>query len=322
MKKIFSLHYILTIVVMAIFMTSCIITKPTIALKRAKGLEVDTSRIYKDVVSLTGINPPRNNKNIASLNKAFDYIHNELDELDCVIDTQKYSFGNREFKNLIASFNIKAKERIIIGAHYDVCEDSPGADDNASGVAVILGVARLIDSLKPGLNYRVDIIAYSTEEPPYNGVPMGSWIHALSVKNNNVELKTAIVLDMVGYYSSEKGSQDYPPGIIRFFYPSKADFALIVTKFRQGRQGKKLKKRCKQAGDMRFRSLNAPDTGGLYSSDHGNYWLMGLNAMLITNTATYRNENYHEITDTPETLNYANIGELIKGVYYYVSRLR
>ncbi len=237
---------------------SCILTKPVITSKKEVNIRIDTSRIYQDVIKLTEISPPRNNKNTKSLNKAFDYIKVELSKLNCELSTQKYKANNREFKNLIASFNSKAQKRISIGAHYDVCGNAPGADDNTSGIAGILELARLIDSLKPQLKYRVDISAFSTEEPPYNGIPMGSRVHAQSLKLDSAEIELMIALDMIGYYSPEKKSQDYPFGFLKLLYPNKANFALMVSKFGQGKYGKKIKKCFKQVCALKIKSLNAP----------------------------------------------------------------
>lgn len=310
---------VFTLILISGYFQSCVITKPTISFKKSYQLDIDTFQIFKDVTSLTSISPPRNNRNMKSLNKAYDFIYGEFSKLDYKLETQKYKANHRTFKNLIATYNEEKGNRLIIGAHYDVCEDTPGADDNASGVAALLALARLVDSLKPPLDFRLDLIAYSTEEPPYNGIPMGSQVHAKSLADDSVDIQLMISLDMLGYYSFEKNSQYYPINFFKFLYPNKADFALIVTKFGQGRHGKKLKKKMKQVCNMKLRSVNAPDKGKtLSSSDHGSYWVFGYNALVITDTSYLRNDNYHETTDTPETLNYKYIGEIVKGLYWYL----
>jgi hypothetical protein len=125
----------------------------------------DTIRIKNDLTFLTRECNFRNYHHLDSLNKAADYIKAKFQVISSKVEEQKYSFNSMKFRNLICSLGPDSGERIIIGAHYDVCNDQEGADDNASGVAGLLELARLLKDVS--LKYRVDFVAYSLEEPPF-----------------------------------------------------------------------------------------------------------------------------------------------------------
>jgi hypothetical protein len=163
----------------------------------------DTIRIKQDLTFLTKECKFRNYHHLDSLNKAADYIKAAFQAISSRVEVQKYSFNNMEFKNIICSFGPDNGERIIIGAHYDVCNDQEGADDNASGIAGLLELARLLKNAP--LKYRVDFVAFSLEEPPFfKSQYMGSYVHAKSLFDNKVAVKGMICLEMLGYYSEMK----------------------------------------------------------------------------------------------------------------------
>ncbi len=125
-----------------------------------------------------------------------------------------------------------------------------------------------------------------------------------------------ICLEMIGYFSDEKNSQEYPIGLLKWFYPSKGNFILIAGKLFDQRIVSKIKKKMKQTANIDVRSINAPpELANLDLSDHRNYWKQGYNAVMITNTAFFRNKNYHTHDDTIEKLDFAKMGEVVKGVY-------
>ncbi|PCI96508.1 MAG: peptidase M28 [Flavobacteriales bacterium] len=282
-------------------------------------IEVDPERIKNDVTTLCSTTKPRNAKNIESLNEAASYIADEWIKLGLEVDTQKYIADGNEYKNLICSFGRTDGERIIVGAHYDVCEEQAGADDNASGTAGLLELARLLKKHQPNLNYRVDLVAYTLEEPPYFRTKfMGSAVHATYLKDNKIPIKAMICSEMIGYFSDEKGSQDYPIGLLKLFYPNTGDYISVVSKFGNGNSKltRKVKKGIKRGANIDVTSVNAPASlPGIDFSDHLNYWKYDYPAVMITNTAFYRNKNYHEPTDLPETLDYERMAEVIKGIY-------
>ena len=124
-------------------------------------------RLYKDVKFLTELRPYRNYQNLGSLEKVCQYLKKELTQFGYNCSEQVWKVNGNEYKNIIASYQNDEPKRLIIGAHYDVCGDQPGADDNASAVAGLLETARLLSENSPRLNYGVDFVAYSLEEPPF-----------------------------------------------------------------------------------------------------------------------------------------------------------
>lgn len=281
-------------------------------------IPVQKSRLYADVEFLTQIHPSRNSQNIASLEKSVAYIAEifESNHLKTEIQAYQTSDGNT-YKNVVASYNEKAKTRIVIGAHYDVCDNQAGADDNASAVAGLLELARLVSELKPNLDYRIDFVAYSLEEPPYFATEyMGSYIHAKSLKEQNIKLKAMICLEMIGYFTDEPNSQNYPISALKAIYPTTGNFIAVVSKFGQDSLVRQVKTKMLQNSTIPVYSINAPEAvTGIDFSDHRSYWAFGYDALMITDTSFFRNKNYHQKTDTIETLDFDKMSEVVKGVY-------
>ena len=128
-----------------------------------------------------------------------------------------------------------------------------------------------------------------------------------------------ICLEMIGYFSDKPDSQSFPAPFMRLFYPDKGDFIAIVGKLGQGKIVRKVKKAMRKASDLPVYSINAPRfIPGIDFSDHLNYWLAGYPAVMITDTAFYRNNNYHTISDTYDTLNYNKLADVVAGIYQTV----
>lgn len=207
-----------------------------------------------------------------------------------------------------------------MGAHYDVAGDQPGADDNASGIAGVLEIARLLHELSPSLKHRVDLVAYTLEEPPFFATDsMGSAIHANSLKEKQVPIHYMISLEMIGYFSQEKNSQQYPTFVLKLFYPTQGDFITLVGKlsFSDWKLIRLFKQKMSQVMEIDVFSINAPQmVTGTDFSDHRNFWNRGIPAVMITDTAFYRNSHYHQASDTMDTLDFERMSEVIRGVYW------
>lgn len=280
-------------------------------------IKVDKVRMYKDLKFLVKSPIARNDVNVERLNECAKYIFDEFKKLNEDVEEQKYLVNGKEYKNIICSFGPKEGERIIVGAHYDVCDNQPGADDNASGVAGMLEIARMLKQLNPTLKYRIDFVAYTLEEPPnFRTANMGSAVHAKMLFDNNIKVKRMICLEMIGYFSDKRKSQEYPIGLMKLFYPTKANFIAVVGKMGQGKSVRNTKKAMKENSDIKVCSINSPAfVPGIDFSDHLNYWKYGYSAVMITDTSFYRNDNYHEKSDTLETLNIDKMAEVVKGVF-------
>lgn len=314
-------RYILVFVLAIILLFLWLVTNPILFSSHTKtSIPVDKQLLYRHVDTLTSISPARNHINIFSLDAAADYIYFELEKAGCRMERQQYEVNGATYQNIIGSIGPETASRLIVGAHYDVCGEQAGADDNASAVAGLLEIARLIQVQQPELKQRIDFVGYTLEEPPYFGSKhMGSAVHAKSLNDNNIDVKGMICLEMIGYFSEEENSQDYPIGFLKWFYPNKGNFIAVIGKLGQGQVVRQVKKSMKQVADIDVRSINAPRSlVGIDFSDHRNYWKYDYPAVMINNTAFYRNKNYHETSDTIGTLDFDKMTEVVRGAYWAV----
>jgi len=281
----------------------------------------DTTRIKNDLTIITKTEKSRNYKNIETLNSVAQYIFNELSKSCDTVYFQTFLVNGIEYKNVIGSIGRNRKEKIVIGAHYDVAGEQEGADDNASGVVGVLELARLL--AKESLKYQIEFVAFTLEEPPFfGGNKMGSYIHAKSIFDKGENIKGMICLEMIGYFNDKPKSQDYPVGFLKLFYGNKGDYITVVQKFGNGGFGRQVKRLMKNQGLINTKSFKGPASlQGVDFSDHRNYWKFNYSAVMITNTAFYRNKNYHENTDKMETLDINRMGLVIDELYMTVKQI-
>jgi hypothetical protein len=281
-------------------------------------IPVEKQRMVKDVEVLTGMNPPRNVKNVSSLDESAKYILEEFRRSGCRVDIQSFVHDRKAYKNLICGFGPPEGERVVVGAHYDVHGDQPGADDNASGVAGLLELTRLVNTLKPELKYRTDFVAFTLEEPQlFRTRHMGSYVFAESLYDSDVRIRAMVALEMIGYFSDRPKSQRYPIFFLKWFYPDQGNYIAVVGKWGQGNLVAQVKKNMAAASSVKVEHLTAPAiVPGVDFSDHQSFWRFGYNAVMVTDTAFYRNHNYHEKSDTMDTLDFDKMSEVVKGVYW------
>ncbi|QCX37969.1 M28 family peptidase [Aureibaculum algae] len=282
----------------------------------------DTVRVLNDLVKITNTQKPRNYKNIITLDSVADYIKSELIKICDTTAFQNYKVENKTYKNVIGSIGTENKERIIIGAHYDVYGNHTGADDNASGVAGILELARLLSKEK--LNYRIDFVAYTLEEPPFfRTEQMGSAIHANYLYKNKISVKGMICLEMIGYYNSKPNSQEYPIPGMSLIYGNKADYITVVQHKNSGEFSDEFNQLFKSKKIIKTESLKGNSMlPGVDFSDHLNYWNLNYDAVMITNTAFYRNKNYHKKGDILSTLNLHKMSLVIEQLFLTIKTLK
>lgn len=275
----------------------------------------DTSLIKTYLKTLTKTPQFRNHTNIDQLNLTADYIKTIFEKSSDSVSAQEYDVDQKIYKNIICSFGTENKKRIIVGAHYDVCGDQEGADDNASGIVGLIELSRLLKGKK--LNYRIDLVAYTLEEPPYFRTEfMGSYIHAKSLKESKAEVFGMISLEMIAYFKDEAKSQSYPLGILSLKYGNKGNYITLVKKFGSGEFVNQFSKNFKASKSILTKTFASPPSlPGIDFSDHLNYWKFNYDAMMITDTSFYRNKNYHQKTDTMETLDISRMSKVIDGVY-------
>lgn len=284
--------------------------------------KADTTRIKQDLKIITKTSKSRSYINLDILNQVADYIFKELSKTCDTVYYQTYLVNGNEYKNVIGSIGTKNKERIVVGAHYDVAGDQEGADDNASGIVGVLELSRLLSKQKS--NYRIDFVAFSLEEPPFfRSKNMGSYVHAKSLYDNGIELKGMICLEMIGYFNDNPRSQNFPLGLFKLFYGNKGDFITVVQKPDNGKFGKQVKKLMKKEGIIKTKSFTSPAfLPGVDFSDHRNYWKFGYSAVMITNTAFFRNQNYHQTSDKLETLDIRRMALVIDEVCETIIKIK
>jgi Zn-dependent M28 family amino/carboxypeptidase len=314
MKKLFVLFFIFISFLVTGLST---ITGPILLSEKQVAIPLpDTALLHKYVNVLCGIHPFRQASSSFSLDTAATFIEKTLNGDSILATEQTFEVDGKRYKNIVCSFGPSEAEHVVVGAHYDVCGAQAGADDNASGVAGLLEIARFLKANQPVLRQRVDLVFYTLEEPPYFRTRnMGSAVHARSLKEKKTPVKCMICLEMIGYFSDKAGSQEYPFGLLGWFYPSAGNYITVVGKTGQGALVRKIKKGMASATTLDIRSINAPAfIPGLDFSDHLNYWAEGYQAVMITNTAFYRNKNYHESGDVPSTLDYHRMAQVVQGV--------
>jgi len=292
------------------------VTQPVRASPRpvANGAGASPIRLAARVRRLAEDLVPRDFTHVENLDRAAAYITGELEAAGAKVTEQPFSIEGRVYRNVLGAFGPETPERIVVGAHYDTDGPLPGADDNASGIAGLIELAALLAPAK--LPLRVELAAYSLEEMPFFGsAEMGSAVHARSLREAGARLRAMICLEMIGYFSAARGSQAFPLSALKLFYPDTGDFIAVVGRLRDAGLVRRVKRAMRSASELSVHSINAPRSlPGVDLSDHASYWNAGYPAVMVTDTAFYRNERYHTAEDTPATLDYERMAKVVEGV--------
>lgn len=287
--------------------------------ERVEVVSADAARLEVQTRKISAEFFPRDWRHVENLDRLADYVDQQFAQSAAVVRRQRYTVGGQNYQNVIAEYgSAGASGMLVIGAHYDTCSELPGADDNASGVAGILELGRML--AKKTLPFQVELVAYSLEEPPFFGTAqMGSAVHAASLVAAHQKVDLMISLEMIGYFSDEPGSQSYPLPLLNLLYPTRGNFIAAVGNLSLSPATIELKKAFLKAVPLRMVSINAPSfIPGIDFSDHRNYWTRGFDAVMITDTAFFRNHAYHKEQDTPERLDYRRMAQVVTGIYSFV----
>jgi Zn-dependent M28 family amino/carboxypeptidase len=283
-------------------------------------MQASKDRLYKDVDFLTSVQPPRNYRNKDSLEKVCYYLRKEFMLMGASPTEQAWTAEGREYKNILASYNTAKAKRLIVGAHYDVAGNQPGADDNASAVAGLLETARMVFANKPLLEYRIDFVAYCLEEPPFFGTDfMGSYVHAKSLHDTKADVIGMICYEMIGYFSDKPNSQPFPTPELAKQYPHVANFIIVVGIEKYTAFNNKVHQLMKKDAGIDVQVINFPSShaqAGLAGlSDQRSYWRFNYPALMINDTAFVRNPNYHQNSDTIDTLDFDKMTAVVNCAY-------
>ncbi len=268
---------------------------------RWRGAASDPERLSRLVHGLVALGPRHDAK---GQSRALDFIRAQLG--DAPAQEQRYEAAGATFRNLILPLGPDTPERIVIGAHYDARGPFPGADDNASGTAGLLELARLLQGAS--LPVRTELAWYSNEE---YGL-LGSAVHARTARG----VRAMISLEMLGCFDQP---QQFPIPALRLLYPSRGDYIVVVGRLEDALLVRAVKAALR-SNEAPARSIDAPELiPGIGASDHASFWRAGVRAAMVTDTAWYRNPRYHTARDTPETLDYPRMARIVEGIAAWAS---
>jgi Zn-dependent M28 family amino/carboxypeptidase len=284
------------------------------------------SALRLHVDRLAGLIGPRIYDIPKSIEAAMGYIRGQWASMQHEIVEEPFDALGLTAKNLIVERqgSSKASEIILLGAHYDTVPSTPGADDNASAVAVLLEVSRLLKDHTGKRTARY--VAFACEEPPYfNLDSMGSQHHARQARKRGENIIGMLCLEMVGYFSDEPGSQQIPrtiPKAVRWLFPKRGNFLAAVGNLASWKLAYRFRFGFKRGTRLRLFSICLPEkVGEIRLSDNSSFWDQGYPALMLTDTSFLRNPHYHQPTDTPDTLDYARMTEVTLGVAAAMKRL-
>ncbi len=281
------------------------------------------TRLRAHVQALAGDIGERNLFVPGSLERAAAYIRSQWQAQGYAVAAHPYTARGREAANLEATLpGAEDSEAVLlIGAHYDSVRGSPGANDNASGVAALLELSRLL-AAGPAPACSVRFVAFVNEEPPFFKTrQMGSRIYARGVRERGDRLHGVVVLETIGYYRDEPGTQRYPP-LVGLFYPERANFIGFVSNLGSHALLRRAAVAFRAHSEFPLERAALPAfVPGVDWSDHGSFWRHGYDAIMVTDTAPYRYPYYHSRRDTPDKVDYASLARVTEGLHRMILAL-
>ena len=257
-----------------------------------------------------------------ALHAAEAYIRHTWQQQGYRVEAQSYRVRNVLSSNLEVTRQCGEKGRgiLLIGAHYDSVIGSPGANDNGSGIAVLLELSRLFRTVEPACHIR--FAAFVNEEPPFFfSRSQGSMIYSRAARRRGDDIRLMVALETMGYFSDTPGSQRYPP-LFRYFFPSRGNFIAFVSNFRSRRKQQQLVAAFRSATDFPAQQVATFSLiPGVGWSDHLSFWRRGYRALMVTDTAFYRYPWYHSAGDTAEKIDYRRLALVTEGLFPALQRL-
>ena len=241
-----------------------------------------------------------------------NYIEREFESCGLSVESDSFTYWGRSYRNVIGRAGPESNgPLIILGAHFDSVEGSPGADDDASGVAILLEAARILSGLR--LRSPVLFCAFNLEELNM----IGSAHFAKRLKAAGAKVRAMVSLEMVGFTDSEPRGQKYPLGL-RWFYPDRGNFIGVVGNWRSAPLLREFARSMRRVPRLPVETLTVLGNGFLIPqvrlSDHSPFWDLGYPALMITDTAFFRNPHYHGPSDTADTLDLDFMAKVCQGV--------
>jgi len=297
-----------------------VLTQPVFFISKNNALpqySVSQKNLKQHVNQLSQIYAPRtiSYDNLANTAR---YIHSSFSDFG-ETKYQSYSTLNGQFNNVILQIGPETDEIFVIGAHYDAEDSSLDTEGNASGVATLIELARHLAINESKLSIQVQLVAYPlSQSQSIRQTEIGSYNHADTLRKSNKKVKLMISLDSVGRFNSEQGSQKHPFSFMDFFYPNTGNYISLMGRLEDYSELREVKNSFASASSLPLYSFNAPENfPKISSSDHHYYWQLGYPALLVTDTAEYRNIS-NETLEVAERLNYKKMALLVQGLYQVV----
>jgi len=290
-----------------------------------RGVEPERSgadALRHDVQTLAGTIGERNVWRPAALALAATYIANRFRSAGLDVRAQTYEAAGQRVENIEAVLpgTSKGQEAVVVGAHYDSVRGSPGANDNATGVAAVLELGRRLAGRPHPRTVR--FVAFVNEEPPFFQTPlMGSLVYARAARERGDRVVAMLSLETMGYYSDARNSQKYPAPIANL-YPDTGDFIGFVSNLQSARLLLRTRRAFRARTSFPFRSAAVPASiPGVGWSDHWSFWQAGYPAVMVTDTAPYRYPWYHTAHDTPDKISFDRLAQVVDGLENVVTVL-
>ena len=278
-------------------------------------MNVLEERLRRHVQVLAGDIGERHVRRPQALHAAAGYVRAQFEAAGFAVAAQAYEAHGVRCENLEVTVpgSRRAGEIVLAGAHYDTVPGSPGADDNASGVAGLIEIARELRAAAPARTLK--LVAFVNEEPPFFPFGrMGSKVYADAARARGDDIRLMLSLEMLGCYRDEPRSQAYPP-FLQWFYPERGNFIAFVSNLRSRHALAELTRAFRAHSDFPAERLAAPAlVPGVSWSDQRSFWRAGYPGVMVTDTAFYRNPHYHTPGDTPERLRYAEMARVVQGL--------
>ena len=291
-------------------------------------LQEASERLRQHVRMLTVIIGERSVYRPDNIEKARAYIESFYRDLGLSVENQTYDYENLTVANVATEIDSgeSRSHRYLLGAHYDSVAGTVGADDNAAAIAVQLETARRLKKIADvnKLKAAVKFVSFVLEEPPtYATRHMGSRVYARKARNEGEQLDGMICLEMVGYFCDEPGCQSYPFPLMFMNYPKAGNFIGIVGNSRSSELTRSMEKAFRRNPELPVVTLTVPLNGWIVPairlSDHSSFWNEGYRAVMVTDSAFYRNPHYHLSSDTMDTLDFRRLAELVQSLLIFFS---
>lgn len=275
-----------------------------------------TRRLQAHVQALAGDIGERNVWRPAALFDATQYISDQWVRQGYEVKRLTYQASGVPCSNLEVTRegDMRQGEILLVGAHFDSVMGSPGANDNASGVAALLEISRKFAAIAPAMTVR--FVAFANEESPFfRSDQQGSMVYAKSARDRGDDIRLMVSLETIGWYSNLPDSQSYPP-LFKLFYPDRANFVGIVSDFRSRATMRRLAEAFRAHSDFPVQTVATfRFVPGVSWSDHRSFWRYGYRGVMITDTAPYRYPHYHAMSDTPDKLTYPELARVTLGLF-------